>query len=75
MKSIGICGSSRSKNTEYMIKMVLDATGLDFEIIKLKDKRIESCKACKGCYESHECVHNDDIQEILKKLMEVMLLF
>jgi multimeric flavodoxin WrbA len=65
---LGISGSPRNKNTSYMLKTVLDATGLDYEIVFLKDKAIRLCTACGGCYYSHKCMVKDDMQELYKKL-------
>lgn len=68
MKIIGISGSPRNKNTNYMLKTVLDATGQDYELIALKDKNIKLCNACGGCYKSYQCVIKDDMQEMYDKL-------
>lgn len=68
MKIIGISGSPRDKNTNYMLKTVLNATGQDYELIALRDKNIKPCNACGGCYKSHECIIKDDMQEIYGKL-------
>jgi multimeric flavodoxin WrbA len=65
---IGISGSPRDKNTNYMLKTVLDAIGFDYEIIFLKDKTINPCTACGGCYFSHKCIVKDDMQELYEKL-------
>lgn len=69
MKIIGISGSPRDKNTSYMLKTVLDATGQDYELILLKDKNIKPCNACGGCYKTHKCILKDDMQEIYQKLL------
>ncbi|MDD5145242.1 MAG: flavodoxin family protein [Candidatus Pacebacteria bacterium] len=68
LKIIGISGSPRGRNTNYMLQTVLDASGCYYEIILLKDKKIKPCAACGGCYKSHKCVVNDDMQELYEKL-------
>ncbi|MDP1538762.1 MAG: flavodoxin family protein [bacterium] len=68
---IGISGSPRNKNTNYMLRTVLDATGYDYELIALKDKNIKACNACGGCYKSHKCIIKDDMQELYGKLLKV----
>lgn len=68
MKVIGISGSPRDKNTNYMLRIVLDATGQDYELIALKDKDIKPCNACGGCYKSYKCIVKDDMQELYDKL-------
>lgn len=69
MKILGISGSPRKKNTYHMLETVLKASGCDYEIIVLKDKNIEPCRDCRKCHRSFECVAEDDMQEIHKKLI------
>lgn len=73
-KIIGISGSPRNKNTYYMLKTVLGATGCDYELILLKDKNIKPCTACGGCFHSHKCVVKDDMQDLYNKLLEADIL-
>lgn len=68
-KIVGISGSPRNKNTNYMLKTVLDATGSDYNLILLKDKNIKPCNACAGCYKTHLCIIKDDMQEVYDKLV------
>lgn len=68
LKIIGISGSPKGRNTNYMLKTVLDASGFDYEMILLKDKKIKDCGACGGCYKSHKCIVKDDMQELYEKL-------
>jgi multimeric flavodoxin WrbA len=70
IKIIGISGSPRNKNTNYMLKTVLDATGCLYELILLKDKNIKPCLACGGCFHSHKCVVNDDMQDLYGKMLD-----
>ncbi len=65
---IGVSGSPRNKNTNYMLKTILDATGFNYELVFLKDKIIKPCVACGGCFHSHKCVVKDDMQELYDKL-------
>jgi len=67
---IGISGSPRNKNTNYMLRTVLDATGYDYELVALKDKNIKACNACGGCYKSHKCIIKDGMQELYGKLLK-----
>ena len=69
-KIIGISGSPRNKNTNYMLRTVLDASGQDYELIILKDKGIKPCNACGGCYKSYKCVIKDDMQKIYDKMLK-----
>ncbi len=68
MEILGISGSPRDKNTNYMLKTLLEATGQKYELFLLKDMNIEYCNACGGCYKTHKCVVKDDMQEIYDKL-------
>lgn len=70
MKIIGISGSPRDKNTNCMLRTVLDATNQKYELILLKDKKIQPCVACRKCSETNKCIINDDMHEIYDKLSE-----
>ncbi|MFA6190296.1 MAG: flavodoxin family protein [Candidatus Staskawiczbacteria bacterium] len=74
MKIVGISGSPRKKNTNYMLETVLDATGFDYDLILLKDKKIKPCNACGGCYKSHKCIVKDDMQKIYNKILDADIL-
>ena len=65
-KIIGISGSPRDKNINYMLRTVLNASGSDYELILLKDKDIKPCNACGGCWKSHKCIVKDDMPRIQK---------
>ena len=67
-KILGVCGSPRDRNTACMLKTVLAAAGPDHELILLKDKNIRPCRACGGCFHTHKCVVDDDMQELYAKL-------
>ncbi len=70
MKIISISGSPRDKNTNYMLRTILDATNQKYELILLKDKKIQPCNACRKCSETNKCIINDDMQKIYDKLSE-----
>ncbi|EKE26531.1 MAG: NADPH-dependent FMN reductase [uncultured bacterium (gcode 4)] len=70
MKILWISWSPREKNTVYMIKTIIEATGLDYEIINLKDFKIASCLACWGCHKTKKCLINDDMQKLYGKMLE-----
>lgn len=69
MKLVGISGSSRKKNTTYMLKTLLDATGMDYDIIQLKKKDLRPCLNCKACHDSFACTQQDDMQPLYQKLI------
>ncbi|WP_088226647.1 flavodoxin family protein [Desulfosporosinus sp. FKB] len=43
--------------------------GNQTEKIFLRDKKIGYCTGCESCYASHKCVQNDDMAEILEKMI------
>ena len=78
MKLLGICGSPRKGNTEWMLRKFLEAAAkarAETEIILLKDKDIKACSGCLSCEAGGKerkgvCKIRDDMQEILSKLTE-----
>jgi multimeric flavodoxin WrbA len=73
MKVIGICGSPRNGNTEFMLRTVLDSAkkaGAETELILLREKDIHTCDGCDSCYGTGKGCHiQDDMQEIYKKII------
>jgi multimeric flavodoxin WrbA len=70
MKILGISGSPREKNTDYMLKTVLDAAGEGHELVNLKDFDIKPCLNCKACHQSFACAQQDGMQALHAKLVE-----
>jgi len=61
MKVLGVSGSPiDDSNTDKALKMVLDATGMETEFVKLVKYNVAPCKACLGCVETNRCVIPDD---------------
>lgn len=78
---LGISGSPvKNSNTDRLVKLVLDSTGLRSEFIKLSDCKIEPCNACMvddlkwgsifPCQLDNQCIIRDDFQKIRPKLLE-----
>jgi len=71
-KIIGICGSPHSNgNTAKLIKKSLDGykrAGAEIEFISLGNKKILFCK-CYECIKKGECVLDDDLNGIRKKMI------
>ncbi len=58
---IGVSGSPMSGgSTDRVIQRVLQASGLDSELVRLWDIRIEPCSACLACAETNICTAFDD---------------
>lgn len=70
MNILGISGSPRVKHTATMLKIVLDATGAEYELVHLKDYTIRPCLNCKFCHKAFACAQKDDIHILHKKLVE-----
>ena len=78
MKIVGICGSPRKGNTEWMLRKLLDIvaqSGAETELILLRKKNIKSCNGCLTCEAGGKglkgvCTIQDDMQGIYHKLLK-----
>ncbi len=78
MKIVGVCGSPRKGNTEWMLRKLLEKAaeaGADTELILLREKDIKGCDGCLGCEAGGKarrgtCRIHDDMQQIYPKLLE-----
>jgi len=78
MKVVGICGSPRKGNTEWMLKRLLAEVaraGAGTELILLRDKDIKGCNGCMKCEAGGParegvCKLADDMQHICPKLID-----
>lgn len=71
MKVLGISGSPRkSQTTEGLVKTILEATGLETELISLHGKQINGCICCLGCVPDNICKVKDDYLPIMEKVLE-----
>jgi multimeric flavodoxin WrbA len=67
MKILGISGSPRKDETSgvhTLVKTVLKNTGLDYELISLRGKKIGGCIACLGCAKDNICKVKDDMADL-----------
>ena len=66
---LGICGSARKKgNTASLVNDVLQASGMESELIFLSDLTIGFCTGCLQCRENKgKCPKNDDMEVLLEK--------
>jgi multimeric flavodoxin WrbA len=61
MKILGVSGSPiPNSNTDRALKIVLEASGMKSEFIKLSDYNVGPCDACLGCIKTNRCVKKDD---------------
>jgi len=78
MKVIGICGSPRKGNTEWMLTKLLEEVakaGVETELVPLREKHIKGCDGCLSCevggtQRKGSCRIQDDMQQIYPVLME-----
>ena len=71
MKVLGVSGSPiKDSNTDRALKAALEATGMDYEFVKLIDYTIAPCKACLGCVDTNVCVIKDDGIALAEKAKE-----
>lgn len=72
MKILGISGSPRKSEVSgcyKLVQTVLDNTGLDYELISLKGKKISGCIACLGCVADNICKVEDDLAPLREKIV------
>lgn len=61
MKVLGVSGSPiKNSTTDRALKIVLEATCMKSEFIKLSDYTFEPCDGCLGCIETNKCIKKDD---------------
>jgi len=74
IKFLGLAASPRRNgNSTILLKEALRGAadaGADTELLLLNSYRFSGCLACDGCFKNGECVINDDMQVIYKKLLE-----
>ena len=68
-KIIGISGSPvKNSNTDRLVKVILESSGLPHEFVKLSRKKVQPCIACLGCTEDNICKVKDDFPELAEKV-------
>ena len=78
MRVVGICGSPRKGNTEWMLRKLLEGIardGAETELVLLREKEIKACDGCLSCEAGGRerkgiCRIEDDMQLIYSKLIE-----
>jgi multimeric flavodoxin WrbA len=73
MKVLGIAGSTRKDEESgvyTLVEKVLQATGLDYELIHLRGRKIGGCIACLGCVKDNVCKVEDDLAPLRGKIVE-----
>lgn len=74
VRLLGIVGSPRKGgNTELLVNEVLKAAqqeGAETELIYLEDFSLAPCHGCRTCFETKNCVINDDVEKIFGKIVD-----
>jgi multimeric flavodoxin WrbA len=66
---IGFSGTPvKNGSIEKGLEAVLEATGLDYELVRLAEIDMKVCRACKGCVQTNRCVIKDDVNPLLEKI-------
>ena len=77
MKIIGICGSPRKGNTEWMLSKLLETAsqnGAEVEMLLLRRMDVRMCRGCLACEEGGRerkgiCKIKDDMTAVYPKLL------
>jgi multimeric flavodoxin WrbA len=77
MNILGICGSPRKGNTEWMLSTLLaaaTAAGAVTDRVLVRERTIEPCRGCLACEKRDKngrgaCVIDDDMRDILPRLL------
>jgi multimeric flavodoxin WrbA len=74
VRLLGIVGSPRKGgNTEILVSEVLKAgeqEGADIELIHLVDFSLKPCEGCRSCFDTKNCIINDDVEKIYEKMVK-----
>ena len=75
MKKVIVISTSlrRGSNSDMLADKFVEgakAAGNEVEKISLSDKTIQFCKGCMGCHKLGKCVINDDVNDIMAKVLE-----
>ena len=71
MRIVAVCGSFREEsNTNKLIRIVAEASGIDCEFIELGSLDIKPCSGCSMCMMNEgKCPIDDDMQAVYDKLL------
>ena len=74
VKLLGIVGSPRKGgNTEIAMRETLKAgeqEGAETELIHLVDFNLKPCDGCRVCFETKNCVIEDDVEKLFEKMTQ-----
>lgn len=77
IKVLGICGSPRKGNSQYLLEKALEAAQkaapgeVETELYSIRGKKFAPCISCFKCGDQQgECILKDDFQELREKWVE-----
>lgn len=74
MKILGISGSPRKGNTDYMLNIVLNSAKenkANTDLTILRELKIENCDGCGVCFDYNKPCHiKDDFYKVLNKMLD-----
>jgi multimeric flavodoxin WrbA len=78
MNIIGVCGSPRKGNTEWMLRKLLEVAergGAEVELLLLRKMDVRMCRGCLACEEGGKerqgiCKVKDDMNAVYPKLLD-----
>jgi multimeric flavodoxin WrbA len=77
MKEVLVLGSPRlNGNTQIIISEIergLKDRGFETKKFILHEMDVRYCMGCKSCYTTGECVHNDDVIQIVQEIFDAQL--
>lgn len=71
-----VCSNQEKDNSSsYKIAQIFKERGnefndVDYEILSIRDYKIEMCKGCCACFKTGECLINDDMNFVKEKLLK-----
>jgi multimeric flavodoxin WrbA len=74
IKILGISGSPRHGNSEFLLNQAIDeikklkTIETETEIYSFVGKSFSPCRHCLACVKTGECIIEDDMQELKKKM-------
>lgn len=71
MNAIGISSSGRkAAYSKIIVKDILEASGIRYEMIHLAELNIKGCLGCLKCASDNRCVQKDDFQSVIDKILD-----
>ena len=73
MKILGVVGSTRADDVSGVHKLVttvLENTGIEYDLLSLRGKKIIGCTSCLGCVKDNVCKVQDDMPALRERILD-----